>query len=340
MKKLLIVGPSSIHVSNFIDLIAKEFDEIIFVSSEEELDHPTITRQYKVDFKSLNPLVYRASKAHLKFVLEKEKPSVVHFHQLTRHAIFGVPLVKKMGFPVVVTAWGSDVLLVPKKNRLFKYLVQSVLQKADYATADSTELVDEMKKLGREKNNEMIVFAIDEIEAGEKKKVIYSNRLHKPLYQIDLIITLFADFVQRHKEWKLKIGAIGECTEALKQQVASAGLQESIEFVGWLEKEDNVKNYQEASIYISLPKSDGTAVSVLEAMSAGCIPIVPDLVVSKEWIIDGENGVIYKDENPLELAVKLNQEKVAQLNKEIINSRATKQVAAQQYINIYNKLLS
>lgn len=338
--KLVVIGPASVHVVNFIDLVKDQWDEIIFISSEEAIVHESIVRQYQVNFKSLNPITLQRSKASLRSILEKENPSVVHFQQVTRHSFFGVPVVKKMGFPCVVTAWGSDVLLIPKKNKLFKYLVQSALHKADYVTADSNELIDEIKKLGRVKHNEMIVFAIDEIEPGIKQKVIYSNRLHRPLYRIDLIINLFAEFSKKHEDWTLKIGAIGEETEALKQQVEKLGLQEKVKFVGWLERDDNTKNYQEASIYISLPISDGTAVSVLEAMSAGCVPVVPDLMVSKEWIEDGVNGVIYNGENPLEKALELKQEVVASKNQEIIRSKATKAVAAKQYLEIYKKLLS
>ena len=45
-------------------------------------------------------------------------------------------------------------------------------------------------------------------------------------------------------------------------------------------------------MFISLPESDSVAVSVLEAMAYGCIPLLSDLPANRELVRDGENGVI------------------------------------------------
>ena len=115
---------------------------------------------------------------------------------------------------------------------------------------------------------------------------------------------------------------------------------DKIEFIGWLTQEENIKQYQKAKIYITIPSSDGTAVSLLEAMSAGCIPIVSDLTVSHEWIVDGENGVILKpsDEDFFKRALSLDLEKVQQKNKEIISKRGTKQIATDSFQFVYKSV--
>ncbi|HBE80849.1 MAG TPA: glycosyl transferase family 1, partial [Firmicutes bacterium] len=43
-------------------------------------------------------------------------------------------------------------------------------------------------------------------------------------------------------------------------------------------------------LMVSIPKSDGTPVSLLEAMAAGCLPVLADLPVYHDWITDGVNG--------------------------------------------------
>jgi glycosyltransferase involved in cell wall biosynthesis len=43
-------------------------------------------------------------------------------------------------------------------------------------------------------------------------------------------------------------------------------------------------------VYVSVPRSDATAVSTLEAMAVGCFPIVSDLPSQVELVEDGENG--------------------------------------------------
>src|SRR5205823_14170614 len=48
---------------------------------------------------------------------------------------------------------------------------------------------------------------------------------------------------------------------------------EAIRHVGEIEREELLELYRTADIYVSVPSSDGTAVSVLEAMMAG-VPVV------------------------------------------------------------------
>jgi glycosyltransferase involved in cell wall biosynthesis len=48
----------------------------------------------------------------------------------------------------------------------------------------------------------------------------------------------------------------------------------------------------DAEVFVSVPSSDGTSVALLQAMAAGCFPIVGDLATQQEWITDGENGLL------------------------------------------------
>ena len=52
-------------------------------------------------------------------------------------------------------------------------------------------------------------------------------------------------------------------------------------------------------LYISIPTSDSTSVTLLEAMAAGSLPIVSDLPANREWIEDGKNGFLLEDMSKL-----------------------------------------
>jgi glycosyltransferase involved in cell wall biosynthesis len=47
----------------------------------------------------------------------------------------------------------------------------------------------------------------------------------------------------------------------------------------------------QAAVYVSVPSSDGTSVSLLEAMTAGAYPIVSDLAANREWV-GGDGGAV------------------------------------------------
>lgn len=339
--KILIIGPSSVHVTNFIEVIDGVFKEVVYVSSEEGLEHDGIHRQYKVGFKSLNPIHIKKAKSSLKQILLDEKPDVVHVHQVTRHAFFSIPVISRLKIPVVLTAWGSDVLVMPNRNLLYKNLVRSALKKSNYTTADSHEMISAIQKLGRKDKNEMILFAVDPIQPLPKEKIIYSNRLHEPIYNIDRIVHLFHEFSKSNQAWKLHIAGSGSLTSSLKEQVKELGIEDKVKFLGWLKREDNRAQYQKAQIYISIPNSDGTAVSVLEAMSAGCLPVLPDLKVTKEWITNN-NGVVYDKNsklNPLFEVLQLDLEKTSKYNSDLILEKGSIQVACKQYVEIYKTII-
>jgi glycosyltransferase involved in cell wall biosynthesis len=68
-----------------------------------------------------------------------------------------------------------------------------------------------------------------------------------------------------------------------------------VEFAGHLSAEAQSAWYARAQWWVSLPQSDSVAVSLLEAMAHGCIPLLSDLPANREWVRDGENGLIVVD---------------------------------------------
>ena len=60
-------------------------------------------------------------------------------------------------------------------------------------------------------------------------------------------------------------------------------------------------------LYISASSSDGTSVSMLEAMAAGTPVLVADIEPNREWITHGENGFLFETFSPDDLAFKLTE---------------------------------
>jgi glycosyltransferase involved in cell wall biosynthesis len=63
-----------------------------------------------------------------------------------------------------------------------------------------------------------------------------------------------------------------------------------VSFLGYLGREALRDALASAQVCVSVPRSDGTAVSTLEAMAVGCFPIVTDLPSQEELVRQGENG--------------------------------------------------
>lgn len=329
------------HVENFVQLITSFFYKISAIS-DENINAKEIEKQFLVTTKTFNILTLLKGVKKIKKIIETERPDIIHIQQINRLAYFTILSLQlsKLKTPIVTTAWGSDVLLMPQQNFIYKHMVTYVLKNSNYCTADSQQMISAIKKLVPTVPIKQVLFGINPIKPSVKEKIIYSNRLHHPLYNIDKIIDEFYTFQKKHTDWRLIIGATGSLTNQLKEKVRGMNLERQVEFIGWVTSSINNQYYSKAHIYISIPNSDGTAVSLLEAMSAGCVPVVSNLKVSKEWIKDNKSGVLFKEnEENFEKALALNQSDVASINNAVILSKATKNIASQKYNEIYNSII-
>ena len=75
-----------------------------------------------------------------------------------------------------------------------------------------------------------------------------------------------------------------------------------INFLGTISKEEIRNEMMDKWLYISAAESDGTSISLLEAMSAGMICLVSDFPSNLEWIKHGYNGYIFRTNNPAHLS--------------------------------------
>lgn len=337
--KVLQTGSNSIHVSSYIGALSARMPEIHLLA-EEQCHFKGVAHEWHVNFRSLNPVSVLQNMRKLRQLLTDLKPDVIHIHQVNRLAYFVTRAAARLNVPVVMTAWGSDVLLIPKQNRFFRFLVQKSLQRASIVTADSQDMIAAMMELDPVKEKYVwLQYGIDPVTPAEKEKIVYSNRLHKPLYRVDKIVRYFSEFSVLYPDWKLVIAATGPQTTDLEELVDQLGVDEQVTFAGWLDHAQNRDWYARSAIYASIPESDGTSVSVLEAMSAGCIPVLSDLAVSREWIEDGIGGVIERQgSNPLIRALEIDRDRAAAINRQLVAERAERSACIDHFYRLYQQL--
>ena len=344
-KKLVLIGSVTIHTYNYYNLVIPYFDDILLISDTPR-ENQSIEKIEFVSFsyKKLSNYYYTINK--IRHLCKFFKPDVIHIHQVNSVALYSILALKKLNIPIVLTAWGSDLLISPKRNLILKLVVKYCLSNANIITADSEFLGKEILKYIPNDKNKLVIanFGIDinSKNSFEKDNIIYSNRLHKKLYNIDEIIRAFKKLEDTGKNsYQLIIGAVGPETENLQQLVSDLGLTEKVTFVGWLNFEDNLNWYSKSKFFISIPDSDATSISLLEAMYYGCYPIVSVLPSNIEWITDDVNGKFYK--NDFNFILDLNQpalDKSASVNKNIILEKGTKSVAFSKFTGIYNLLIA
>ncbi len=63
--------------------------------------------------------------------------------------------------------------------------------------------------------------------------------------------------------------------------------------------------FRSSRLSVSLSEHDGTPNTLLEAMACGAFPIVGDLASVREWIDDGNNGLVVPVKDPTVVAAAL-----------------------------------
>jgi L-malate glycosyltransferase len=226
--------------------------------------------------------------------LKRIDANFVCAHYLTSHGTLAWLSRRLFGVKarLVASAWGSDILVTPERSALLRLLTRQVLQDSVLATSDSQVMATRMRALGA---HDVMVFpfGLEQMPPApghKNKQLFFANRGLEPLYRPERVLAQFAQVAQPGDQ--LVVANDGSLGAALVQQAAALGLQDRVRFVGRLGAEEQARWYAQACWYLSLPASDSVAVSVLEAMAQGCMPLLSDLPANRELVRHGVNGLI------------------------------------------------
>lgn len=94
----------------------------------------------------------------------------------------------------------------------------------------------------------------------------------------------------------------GDMAELLQQKTEDLGIPDRVEFTGRIPNSHLPEYLQKASMYLSVPSTEGVSASLFEAMASGCFPIVTDLPGTRAFITHGVNGMLIPVNDPGKLA--------------------------------------
>jgi glycosyltransferase involved in cell wall biosynthesis len=141
------------------------------------------------------------------------------------------------------------------------------------------------------------------------KSVLYTGRVH-PEKGVHLLIEAFSRLpAALQKEWSVKIVgpweiAYGGGGDAYlnKLKEAASSCADRVEFVGRVFDEAKlIGHYRDSSVFVypSLAEKGETfGLAALEAMAAGCVPIVSGLACFRDFIEPGRNGLVFDHRTP------------------------------------------
>ncbi len=283
-------------------------------------------------------------------VAARFKPDLVHGHYVTSYGLWAAAC--GLSVPLVLTAWGSDILVTPRESRLMRMVVGWSLRRADLITADSMDMVDEIASYHPQAPSHQILWGADTGKFTPAESVlgfdVVSLRTWEPNYNIDTIIEAFARFVALRPKAQACLHLLGGGPQKaeLLQRVQALGLESQVRFHGRVGDVEMVQAIQRSRVSVSVPSSDATSVSVLESMACGLPIIASDLPANRQWI-GARNGWIVpvRDAAPITealLQVHDHPEQAAQMglhNRNRIERDASRRGQMDAMWCLYQKLL-
>lgn len=302
--------------------------------------------------------------------LRRIKPDIFHVHSVfavSNWKLFSWVAAMCTFHPLVLTAWGGDLLMTPYASRAGKLFVRFAVRSADLITADSLSLLEAAHKLGAPKERlHEVQFGVDtesfrpDVETGSlcselnlgSGPVVYSPRAFMPVYNqlriveaVPAVLRVFPDckFIFKRRSDHHSIANEAE----VRRKIDELNIAGAVRIVPDISQEKLPALYALSDVVISVPDFDGTPRSVLEAMACGAFPVVSEVSALREWITAPENGLFVPSIEPEVIAAALIEAlsspetlKAAQArNRQIVETRASSAHWIAKMESLYRMLL-
>jgi glycosyltransferase involved in cell wall biosynthesis len=240
----------------------------------------------------------------------------------TTIAFFGIPsgpvaLALKMfrRIPYIVSLRGGDVPghqpdQLATLHALTRPLIRVIWRHAKAVVANSEGL--RILALRTAKNHDVCIIpnGVDtalfcppeSAPSNETPLLLYVGRVSEEKGLDDLINALGEI---KSTAWRLKLIGDGPYMTTLRPLVNKVGIQDRVDFLGWLPREALIKHYQSADIFTFPSKHEGMPNSVLEAMSCGLPVLATRISGNEELVHDGTNGFLVAPSTPHALTAAL-----------------------------------
>jgi glycosyltransferase involved in cell wall biosynthesis len=262
--------------------------------------------------------------ASLRGVLRQVQPDLVQAGPLQTAAF----LTALSGFrPLVSVSWGYDLIFDAHKNALYRFLTRYTLRRSAVMVGDSAVVrrlavsygmpdecivtfpwgvdLEHFRPLGEPET------APEGTQEGRPESApsggstlpdsppapftLLSTRGWEPIYGVELIARAFVEAARQRPELRLVMLGSGSLAPRLREIFQRGGVSERVLFPGQVSQGDLPRYYRSAGLYLSASRSDGTSISLLEALACGCPALVSDIPGNREWITPGVEGWWFPD---------------------------------------------
>lgn len=283
------------HDHRFLSAIAEGGHEAVFLRLRPEL--ATETRRL--------PKGVRTARGRLKDVIARVQPDLLHAGPLTD---CGFEAARSGFHPLVQMSWGSDVLREAKTNAKTRSRVRFALRNADVVIGDCQIVKKTVVTLGAPANRvvtfpwgvDLTRFNPRGGDGGLRARldwqenfVLLHLRAYEAIYDPLTVARAFIAAARREPHLRLLMPGSGSLRPKIHRLFAKAGMQDRVFLPGQVAYQDLPDYYRAADLYVSASLSDGSSVSLMEALASGLPALVSNIPGNREWVQPGKQGWLF-----------------------------------------------
>lgn len=290
---------------------------------------------YVHSWAKLGKLKYLLNVARVRDLIHQIRPDILQAFYLTSYgllaALSGV-------HPLIVSVWGTDILLTPRRSPLHSLITRYALRKADYITALGTRLGEATVEYAPKGKKiaitpygiDLKVFSPARRPRGDRKLTIGAIRRLKSVYGLDYLLRAMPMVLARHPGTRLLLVGDGPQRSYLQGLAQSLGISDRVQFVGNVPHQQVPSYLDRIDIFVMPSISESFGVAALEA-SAMEIPVVASNVGGvPDAVIDGETGFLVPPKDPAAIAAAV-MELIEKPDLRLRMGRAGRKFVAENY---------
>ena len=248
-------------------------------------------------------------------VVEAYQPDVIHAGPMQEPAFIAALAGVK---PLVSMSWGSDLLMDARKSPIWECVTHYTLKRTTVLAADCQTVVNAARGFGYTGQARIFPWGVDldhfnpgkagglRKQLGWEKKIIFlCNRTMEKLYGVDVVAEAFTMVAAVEPNIRLVLFGKGSQETAIRAVFEKSRILDRVHFGGFASLDDLPGIYRSADFYVSASHSDGSSVSLMEALACGVPALLSDIPSNREWLEEGKEGWYFKDGDAVALAQRM-----------------------------------
>jgi glycosyltransferase involved in cell wall biosynthesis len=288
-------------------------------ASSQTLKLRTAIRHY------LGPLTITRAAKKLRAAIERVKPDLIHAMRIPYEGMLAADAYN--GIPLLVSVWGNDFTLHAPATQLMRHYTRWTMRVADALHADCQRDIRLAQEWGFPPKRPTLATPGN---GGIRTEVFYppENLVDEPVVinprgfrayvRNDVFFKAIPLVLKEIPNARFLCASMAGESQALRW-IEELDIGQAVELLSPMPHARMAEVYRRAAVLVSPSVHDGTPNTLLEGMACGCFPVAGDLESIREWVTDGENGLLTDSNDPDRLAESIIS---ALKNKELRNNAA------------------